>query len=162
MQATFFFSFYYYSGSFLWSATRMITKPFAPRTSRTSCTTWPFLLKEEVLTNPRSKLWEPHCLKISKKVSFNKLRLHLGWTKVHWICQKWSIWRFFRKSEACRQTVLPNRPTWIGQKFGRKVPKLKNSDATFWWFSTNVNPPLPFLLLSSHFGGFPPKKWSDG
>ena len=33
--------------------------------------------------------------KSQKKVSFNFLRLHYEWTKIHQKCQKWSIWRVF-------------------------------------------------------------------
>ena len=126
MQATFFFSFYYYSGSFLWSATRMITKPFAPRTSRTSCTTWPFLLKEEVLTNPRSKLCEPHCLKISKKVSFN-------------IASEASfVYKRKRPNSVTRQV---NFNLTKRQKMGGRC---QNSNETFWVFFKQCVTAAPF------------------
>ena len=40
---------------------------------------------------------------------------------------------FFWKPEAFDQTVLPDRSVLIGQKLV-KMPKLKNSNATFWVF----------------------------
>ena len=46
----------------------------------------------------------------------SELRLHFEWTKVNKQCQKWSILVSFWKSEACGQTVLPDRSILLGQK----------------------------------------------
>ena len=46
--------------------------------------------------------------------------------------QKLSILTSFRKSEACGQTVLPDRSLIIGQKIVENAKIQKNSNATFW------------------------------
>ena len=38
----------------------------------------------------------------------------------------------FWQTEACGQTVLPDRPVLIGQKLVKKAKIKKNSNATFW------------------------------
>ena len=45
-----------------------------------------------------------------------ELCLHSEWTKVNYKCQQLSILASFWKSEACGQTVLPNKSLLIGQK----------------------------------------------
>ena len=42
--------------------------------------------------------------------------LRLLFSVVHWKCQKWSIFASFLKSEACGQTVLPDRSIYKRQK----------------------------------------------
>ena len=56
-----------------------------------------------------------------------ELSLHFVWTKVNKKCQKSSILASFWKPEPCGQTVLPDRPFIIGQKWveNAKIPKFK-------------------------------------
>ena len=51
--------------------------------------------------------------KSQKKVSFN---IASEWTKINQKCHKWSNLASFWKTEACGQTVLPDRSVFIGQK----------------------------------------------
>ena len=60
----------------------------------------------------------------------SELRSHFQWTKVNKKCQKWSNLASFRKPEACSQTELPDRSVLIVKNWW-KMPKLKNSNATF-------------------------------
>ena len=53
--------------------------------------------------------WCPQCLKITKKVSFDSLRLHFEWTKVHYKMPKIvNFGEFFWKPETSGQTLLPD------------------------------------------------------
>ena len=72
------------------------------------------------------------CLKIIEKVLFNIPRLHFEWPKVNQKRQKWSLLTSFYKTEACGQTVLPDKSLLKRQKLvGKaKLPKIKNK--TFW------------------------------
>ena len=55
------------------------------------------------------------------------LCLHFEWTNVNQKCQKWSILASFWKTEACGQTVLPDRSVLIGQKLvgNAKIKRVK-------------------------------------
>ena len=77
-------------------------------------------------------MFENHRKSLIQHCERSELRLHFEWTKVHYKCQKWSILASFWKPEACGQTVLADRSILIGQKNWWKMPKLKNSNATFW------------------------------
>ena len=77
----------------------------------------------------------PHCITVFENhrksliqhCERSELRLHFEWTKVNQKCQKCSILASFWKSEACGQTVLPDRSLLIGQKLAEntKIDKFK-------------------------------------
>ena len=61
------------------------------------------------------------CLKITEKVSFNSASeasyvYILSGQKLIKNAKNGPFWRVFRKSEACGQTVLPDRSVFIEQK----------------------------------------------
>ena len=66
------------------------------------------------------------CLKIIEKVLFNIPRLHFEWPKVNQKRQKWSLLTSFYKTEACGQTVLPDKSLLKRQKIGGKSQTAKN------------------------------------
>ena len=85
----------------------------------------------------RSNMHGARCLKNSEKVSFNTASeasyvYILSGQKFIKKCQKRSDLANFWKPKACGQTELPDRSVLIGQNIGWKMPKLKNSNATFW------------------------------
>ena len=67
-----------------------------------------------------------------------------------------SILASFWKSEACGQTVLPDRSFLMGQKLVENA-KIKSFDATFWVFSNNIQYIVQNLTLISTF-----KYWKFG
>ena len=74
----------------------------------------------------------PQCLKITEKVSFNiaseaSYVYILSGQKLIKNAKNGPIWRVFWKSEACGQTVLPNRSVLIGQNLveNAKIEKFK-------------------------------------
>ena len=63
-----------------------------------------------------------------ENAKIKKIQLqNFEWTKVHLKCQKWSMLTSFWKSEACGQTVLPDRSILSGQKLveNAKIQNLK-------------------------------------
>ena len=67
-------------------------------------------------------------LKLMENAKIQKC--HFVQTKVVQKCQKWSILTSFCNTEACCQTVLPDRSILIGKKNGKKCHKNK-TNATF-------------------------------
>ena len=95
----------------------------------------PLILNSDTELENRRKSLIQHCER-------SELRLHFEWTKVYQKCPKWLIWN----PEAYGQIVLPDRSILIEQNWW-KMPKLANSNATFWvidwmwnlfWISTRT------------------------
>ena len=72
-------------------------------------------------------VFENHRKSIIQHCERSELCLHFEWTKVNKKCPKLSILASFCKSEACGQTVLPDRSILIGQKLveNAKIKKCK-------------------------------------
>ena len=69
---------------------------------------------------------DPRCLKITEKVSFNSY----VYKKKSLKFQKWSNLASFWKTEACSQTVVPDKLILNGQKLV-EMPKIQISNETF-------------------------------
>ena len=92
-------------------------------------TSFPFLVSHHIHRNrvSRQVLFG---YKLTKKC---ELCLHFGWTKVHYICQNWSILAIYWNPEACCQTVLPDCHFWLDKNWW-KSRNWKFSMRHFDWF----------------------------
>ena len=86
--------------------------------------------KSKEIQGPSSKLctvFENHRKSLIQHCEGIELHLHFEWTEVNQKYLKWSILASFWISEACGQTVLPDRSVLIGQKLveNAKIQKFK-------------------------------------
>ena len=87
--------------------------------------------------SPKNTVFENHRKSLIQHCEQSKLRLHFEWTKSSLKMPKMLNSASFWKPEAWVQTVILDRSILVGKNWW-KIPKFKNANGTFWWFSNNV------------------------